>query len=85
MQVERAFAASPSLAVVCGMSAPVTTALTPGIAAAAGGVDRHDARVRVRAAQDRAVQHARQREVGAVVARPVTLSTPSWRIGRVPT
>src|SRR4029079_16881741 len=30
-------------------------------------IDGHDTRVRVRAAEDRAVQHARQTDVGAVV------------------
>ncbi len=36
----------------------------------AARVDRHDARMRVRTAYDHAVQHARQRQVGAVVGAP---------------
>jgi hypothetical protein len=48
------------------------------------GVDALDARVRVRAAQHRAVEHALQADVGAVLGAPVTLSTPSGRTGRVP-
>ena len=46
-------------------SSRVTTALTPGSFAAARDVDRPDARVRVRAAQDRADQQAGHGEVGA--------------------
>ena len=49
------------------------------------GVDRADARMRVRRAQDPAEQHARQRSRAPYIARPVTLGTPSGRIGLVPT
>jgi hypothetical protein len=47
-------------------------------------VDAHDAGVGVRAAQHLAVQQPRQLHIGAVDARPVTLSTPSGRRGRLP-
>ena len=52
-------------------TAPVMTALTFGCASAARRVDRDDPGVGVRAAQDRAVQHARQVhvvDVGALAA-----------------
>ncbi len=65
--------------------AAVTTALTPGSASRLAGVDRADARVGVGAAQDLAVQQPRQQISAPYRARPVTLSRPSWRIGRVPT
>ena len=49
-------------------SANVTTATTPGVFIARGGVDGADAGVGVRAAEDGGVQHARQRDVADVAA-----------------
>ena len=57
------------LAAICpglGKSAEVTTAKTPGIFNASLGVDRLDPGMSVRAADDLAVGHARQMDVGRV-------------------
>ncbi len=60
--------ARPSGSGLYGMSAPVRTATTPGIALAARRVDRADVGVGVRAAQDRHVGHPGQLDVVEVAA-----------------
>ena len=52
------------------MSAPVSTACTPGIARAALGIDRDDAGVRVRRRDERRPQHPRPAGVGGVLGLP---------------
>ena len=71
---------------VSGMSVAGDDRLDARAAPRAARVDRDDARVRVRAAQHGAVQHARQREVGAVVgAAGHLVERRRGGSGRVPT
>ena len=53
---------------ILASSAPVITLTTPGARAAALGVEAHDARMRMGAAHERGVHHARQRDVVGVGA-----------------
>ena len=54
---------SGSVASLPGMSAMVSTAWTPGMAQGRARIDRPDARMGMRAAHERRVQHARQLDV----------------------
>ena len=83
-QVHRAFAHAEFRVDRARRPCPVTTAFTPGTFAALARVDGHDARVRMRAADDDAEEHARQREVGAVVGASGDLVDAVVTDGRVP-